>query len=106
MKDREFRKLEAINDDRRVKVLRSGNAAELSVYDIVVGDVVLLSTGDFVPGTCSYVCVCVFVCVFRVAPKLFCVFVFFFSLSLSLICARVRCQRSGHARVGLVLARN
>lgn len=80
MKDREFRKLEAINDDRRVKVLRSGNAAELSVYDIVVGDVVLLSTGDFVPGTCSYVCVCVRMCVSRCA-KTFFVCLFFSSLS-------------------------
>ncbi|KAK1451790.1 calcium-translocating P-type ATPase [Colletotrichum melonis] len=44
-----FNTLNKKNDDRTVKVIRSGKSVEISVYDIVVGDVVHLSTGDMVP---------------------------------------------------------
>ncbi|GJC91955.1 calcium-transporting ATPase [Colletotrichum higginsianum] len=46
---RQFNTLNKRNDDRTIKVVRSGKSVEISVYDIVVGDVVHLSTGDMVP---------------------------------------------------------
>ncbi|QBZ59190.1 hypothetical protein PoMZ_04151 [Pyricularia oryzae] len=46
---RSFNKLNAKHDDRHVKVIRSGKSVELSVYDILVGDVMHLETGDLVP---------------------------------------------------------
>ncbi|GKT41889.1 calcium-transporting ATPase PAT1 [Colletotrichum spaethianum] len=46
---RQFNTLNKKNDDRTIKVVRSGKSVEISVYDIVVGDVVHLSTGDMVP---------------------------------------------------------
>jgi magnesium-transporting ATPase (P-type) len=49
-KDRKFRSLEAVKDDRKVKVIRSGTKMEVSTYDLVVGDVCLLTTGDWVPA--------------------------------------------------------
>lgn len=44
-KDRQFRALSAKNDDRLVRVVRGGNKVQISVYDVVVGDVVLLDPG-------------------------------------------------------------
>lgn len=44
-KDRQFRKLSARNEDRQVRVLRNGAKSQISVYDLVVGDVVLLDPG-------------------------------------------------------------
>ncbi|KAI8186896.1 Calcium-transporting ATPase 2 [Colletotrichum sp. SAR 10_75] len=46
---RQFNTLNKKNDDRTVKAIRSGKSAEIPVHDIVVGDVVHLSTGDVVP---------------------------------------------------------
>mmetsp|Transcript_11369 Transcript_11369/g.19422 ORF Transcript_11369/g.19422 Transcript_11369/m.19422 type:complete len:1208 (+) Transcript_11369:235-3858(+) len=42
----QFRDLDAKNKDLRVNVLRSGMKHEISVYEILVGDVVMLATGD------------------------------------------------------------
>ncbi|KAL8342323.1 hypothetical protein RB601_005027 [Gaeumannomyces tritici] len=47
--ERSFAKLNAKHDDKTVKVIRSGKSLELSVHDILVGDVMHLSTGDLVP---------------------------------------------------------
>ena len=47
-KDLQFRALSAINDDVKVTVIRKGNKERISTYDVVVGDVVLLSAGDMV----------------------------------------------------------
>ncbi|KAI3654951.1 hypothetical protein MP228_000331 [Amoeboaphelidium protococcarum] len=47
-KESQFRKLNAKKEDRQVKCLRSGNVQLLSIYDIVVGDVLLLEPGDVV----------------------------------------------------------
>lgn len=47
--ERKFRALNKKNDSRNIKVIRSGKSQEISVYDIVVGDVVHLSPGDLVP---------------------------------------------------------
>lgn len=48
-KERQFAKLNRKKTDRLVKVVRSGRLQELSVFDILVGDVVHLETGDMIP---------------------------------------------------------
>ena len=48
-KERQFVKLNKKKEERFVKVIRSGKAEEISVYDVFVGDVMLLEPGDIVP---------------------------------------------------------
>ena len=48
-KERQFTKLNKKKSDRYVKVVRSGKTQELSVFDVLVGDVVHLEPGDLVP---------------------------------------------------------
>lgn len=48
--NKKFDVLNQVNDDTLVKVIRNGNVAEISKRQIVVGDVVLLDTGDEVPA--------------------------------------------------------
>ncbi|KNE62166.1 calcium-translocating P-type ATPase, PMCA-type [Allomyces macrogynus ATCC 38327] len=48
-KERQFRALSAKVDDRTVKVLRRGAVTRISVYDILVGDVLTLEPGDILP---------------------------------------------------------
>ena len=48
-KERQFVKLNKKKDDRNVKVIRSGKSREISVHDILVGDVMHLEPGDMVP---------------------------------------------------------
>lgn len=48
-KERQFVKLNKKKEDRNVNVIRSGRTQEISIYDILVGDVVLLEPGDAVP---------------------------------------------------------
>lgn len=48
-KERQFAKLNRKKQDRFVKVVRSGKTVEISVHDILVGDVVHLEPGDLVP---------------------------------------------------------
>ena len=45
-----FEALSKISDDTLIKVIRDGNTLLLGQKDIVVGDIVLLSTGDRVPA--------------------------------------------------------
>ncbi|GAB1316888.1 plasma membrane calcium [Madurella fahalii] len=47
--ERQFNKLNKKHNDRTVKVIRSGKSCEISVFDIMVGDVMHLSTGDLIP---------------------------------------------------------
>ncbi|KAK1753752.1 hypothetical protein QBC47DRAFT_387062 [Echria macrotheca] len=47
--ERQFNKLNQKHNDRTVKVVRSGKSVEISVFDVMVGDVMHLSTGDLVP---------------------------------------------------------
>ena len=47
---RAFEVLNTVNDDVMVTVMRNGKVQEVSRKDIVVGDVVLLNTGDEVPA--------------------------------------------------------
>ncbi len=48
--DKEFAILNQVNDDELVRVVRGGNTTEVPRRDIVVGDLVILSTGDEVPA--------------------------------------------------------
>ena len=48
-KERQFVKLNQKKEDRDVNVVRSGKTIQLSVYDILVGDVVQLEPGDMIP---------------------------------------------------------
>lgn len=45
-----FEILNQVNDDEQVQVFREGNVVQVPRRDIVVGDVVILSTGDEVPA--------------------------------------------------------
>ena len=47
---RKFRVLTAINEDQPVKVRRDGKVMEVPRRDIVVGDIILVETGDEVPA--------------------------------------------------------
>jgi Ca2+-transporting ATPase len=46
---RQFTRLNKKKDDRTVKAIRSGKSQEISVHDIMVGDVLHLETGDVIP---------------------------------------------------------
>ncbi|KAI1187470.1 calcium-translocating P-type ATPase [Nemania serpens] len=46
---RQFNQLNKRQSDRTVSVIRSGKTMEVSVFDLLVGDVALLSVGDLVP---------------------------------------------------------
>lgn len=48
--DKEFSILNKVNDDESVEVIRNGNAVEIPRRDVVVGDVVILNTGEEVPA--------------------------------------------------------
>lgn len=48
-KERQFAKLNRKKTDRLVKVVRSGRLQELSIWEVLVGDVVHLETGDMIP---------------------------------------------------------
>ncbi|VUC34914.1 unnamed protein product [Clonostachys rosea] len=48
-KERQFAKLNRKKQDRVVKAVRSGKIVEVSVYDVLTGDVIHLEPGDLVP---------------------------------------------------------
>jgi len=54
-KEKKFRALNSVKNDRRVKVLRKGKQEVTSITEIVVGDVVILDTGDWVPADGLYI---------------------------------------------------
>jgi Ca2+-transporting ATPase len=45
-KEQQFRKLNAVKEDRQVRVVRAGVQSQVSVYDIQVGDIIMLEVGD------------------------------------------------------------
>ncbi|MDE6033078.1 MAG: haloacid dehalogenase, partial [Muribaculaceae bacterium] len=47
---REFNLLNQVNDDEPVQVIRDGNVTQVPKKDIVVGDIVILNTGDDIPA--------------------------------------------------------
>ncbi|OTA54187.1 calcium-translocating P-type ATPase [Hypoxylon sp. EC38] len=48
-KERQFARLNKKKEDRLVKVIRSGKTVEVSVFDLMAGDVVHLDPGDLIP---------------------------------------------------------
>ncbi len=48
--EKEFAILNQVNDDEPVQVIREGNSIEIPRKDVVVGDIVILNTGNEVPA--------------------------------------------------------
>ena len=48
-KERQFAKLNKKKQDRNIKAIRSGKTTEISVFDVMAGDVLHLEPGDLVP---------------------------------------------------------
>ena len=48
-KEKQFQKLNAQKEERNVKALRNGQERLMSVYDVVVGDILFLEPGEIVP---------------------------------------------------------
>ncbi len=48
-KEQQFRQLSALSSDTQMTVVRNGEAQEINTSEAVVGDVMLLSTGDILP---------------------------------------------------------
>lgn len=48
--DKEFALLNQVNDDEPVQVIRGGNIVQIAKKDVVVGDIVILNTGEEVPA--------------------------------------------------------
>ncbi len=46
----EFKILNQVNDDELVQVIRDGNPTEISKKDVVVGDILILNTGQEIPA--------------------------------------------------------
>lgn len=49
LKEKQFRKLYAQLDDRKVNVIRQGKIHSISIYDLLVGDVMKIDTGEIFP---------------------------------------------------------
>ncbi|KAL4925838.1 putative P-type calcium ATPase [Aspergillus undulatus] len=54
-KERQFVKLNKKKEDRMLKVIRSGKMTEISVHDLLVGDIMHLEPGDLVPVDGIYI---------------------------------------------------
>lgn len=50
--EKTFKALNEVNDETLVKVIRNNNVCQVERKDIVVGDIVLLNTGEEVPADC------------------------------------------------------
>ena len=50
--EKTFKSLNEVNDDTLVKVVRNDNVCQIPRRDVVVGDIVLLTTGEEVPADC------------------------------------------------------
>ncbi|MBR1792544.1 MAG: calcium-translocating P-type ATPase, PMCA-type [Bacteroidales bacterium] len=50
--EKTFQALNEVNDETLVKVIRNNNISQVQRKDIVVGDIVLLTTGEEVPADC------------------------------------------------------
>ena len=49
-KDQQFRKLSAQAEDRKIDTVRDGKIKNISIYSLLVGDIVNLTTGDILPA--------------------------------------------------------
>jgi P-type E1-E2 ATPase len=54
-KEKQFRALSDVDADKKIKVIRSGNVQVISTYDLVVGDLVCMESGDMIPADCVYI---------------------------------------------------
>ncbi|KAF2862837.1 calcium-translocating P-type ATPase [Piedraia hortae CBS 480.64] len=54
-KERQFAALNQKKEDRNVKVVRSGTTQEISIHDILVGDVLMVEPGDILPVDGIYI---------------------------------------------------
>ncbi|KAI9003445.1 hypothetical protein DFJ74DRAFT_438222 [Hyaloraphidium curvatum] len=50
IKEGKFRKMMELGNDRTIKVIRGGQSITVSTFDLLVGDVVILSVGDEIPA--------------------------------------------------------
>lgn len=48
--NKEFQILNQVNDDEQVKVIRNNNTTTIPRKDVVVGDIIILTTGDEIPA--------------------------------------------------------
>ncbi len=53
-KEKQFRELNKIKEQRKVKVIRDGKHFEILISEVMVGDLVVLETGDQVPADGLY----------------------------------------------------
>ncbi|XP_057517569.1 calcium-transporting ATPase 12, plasma membrane-type [Amaranthus tricolor] len=53
--DRQFNKLSKISDNIMISVVRDSRPQQISIFDIVVGDVVILKIGDQIPADGLYI---------------------------------------------------
>lgn len=51
--EKTFQSLNKVNDDTPVKVIRNGNVSQVPRRDVVVGDIVILETGEEIPADCE-----------------------------------------------------
>ncbi|CAK7200402.1 plasma membrane calcium [Sporothrix eucalyptigena] len=49
-KERQFAKLNKTKEDRKVRAIRSGTLLEISIFDVLAGDLLRLEPGDLVPA--------------------------------------------------------
>ncbi|RLN95016.1 hypothetical protein BBJ28_00021312 [Nothophytophthora sp. Chile5] len=49
-KEQQFRALNAVKEDEKIKVIRNGVPAEVSKWSLVVGDIVRVDLGDIIPA--------------------------------------------------------
>ncbi|KAF0697930.1 Aste57867_11427 [Aphanomyces stellatus] len=49
-KEQQFRALNAVKEDEKIKVIRNGVPAEVSKFNLVVGDIVRVDLGDIIPA--------------------------------------------------------
>lgn len=46
MKEQQFRKLNEVANRKNINVLRNGKTVNMSVYELLVGDICLIETGE------------------------------------------------------------
>ncbi|KAF4323162.1 hypothetical protein BBO99_00003440 [Phytophthora kernoviae] len=49
-KEAQFRELNAVKEDEKIKVIRNGKPAEVSKWNLLVGDIVRVDLGDIIPA--------------------------------------------------------
>eukprot|EP01026_Neomeris_dumetosa_P031185 TRINITY_DN24753_c0_g1_i10.p1 TRINITY_DN24753_c0_g1~~TRINITY_DN24753_c0_g1_i10.p1 ORF type:complete len:1101 (+),score=168.83 TRINITY_DN24753_c0_g1_i10:61-3303(+) len=51
-KERQFQALSALNRDQQVRVIRDGEQTTISLFDVLVGDLVVVEAGNIMPADC------------------------------------------------------